>query len=122
MDEIRFPLDLELVCAFLTRESGVKATGDIPKAYTENLLVSGTSHRTNLVQQTTLYVIEARAATTNRAWRLASTVEALLEAWCRTTDDGPYDYNSVSLVTNLPDPDDGKPRSILTCEMTWDRL
>lgn len=121
VDLIRFPDFLGEVIARLKADTGAPAGVNLPSTFTRFLRVGCTVLPQSMVQRRTTLIVEAYDSSDAKAGTLASDADAFLEAWCRTEDDGPYDYTS-DLAFAVPDPDSGKNRSVLTCQMTWDRI
>lgn len=120
-DQIRFPDYLGELIKRLKVNTGAEAGANLPSSFTRFLRVGCTVQHQSMVQRRTTVIVEAFDTSDSRAGRLADDADAALEAWCRTEEDGPYDYTS-DLAYVVPDPDSGKARSVLTCQMTWDRI
>ena len=122
LDIVRFPDPIGALIGLLNGQWPGLATATVPAAYTRHLLVRGTSSPATLVTQRTLYTIECRDKTSPaKAAELGQGAAAFHDAYYRANNE-PVGYELGSVVANYPDPDDGTPRSVVTCSLTWSRI
>lgn len=122
LDVVTFPDPVVSLIDFLKSNLPYPTPGvsaELPAEYTRHILVWASSDDLELVIRRTRYVIECRDKSGDlAASQLGQTVAAYISAWARSgLKRSPTNYQLISLVDSFPD--EGVPRSVVTCEVLF---